>query len=353
MTHVEQLNNGLSVSVDWLSWTVTEVQVLSSVLSQFGFDSADFYECEKGASGYRRMLVYHGANIRVLFEGNANMGIHFDVSGSAVGELLDVFREVVAEPTPWGTTATDLDTSVLQSLFSLISSIGHLTRLDLAIDNTHDIYYSMMDFTDQLSLGNFTSKFRTWREVLEHTTSGVRTGHTVYMGSGASSIMLRVYDKRLEYNSKHDDKIDYDWVRWELELKDERADLAAVHVVSGISVAEVATGVLSNYLRLIVKDDSNKSRCSTQIDWKAFLCHADKLQLYIKREPDSLQDKEDWILRQVAPTLTALIISKYGDISFLTDHLATHAGRMKKHLCELVDEVYPDWRKALKRYDGV
>ena len=96
MEHVEQLDNGLSVSVDWLSWTVTEVQVLSSVLSQFGFDSADFYECEKGASGYRRMLVYHGANIRVLFEGNVNMGIHFDVSGSAVGELLDIFREVVA-----------------------------------------------------------------------------------------------------------------------------------------------------------------------------------------------------------------------------------------------------------------
>ena len=96
----------------------------------------------------------------------------------------------------------------------------------------------------------------------------------------------------------------------------------------------------------------NKSRCSSQDAWKAFINHAEKLRLYIKREPDSLQDKEDWILRQVAPTLTALIISKYGDISFLTDHLSTHAGRMKKHLCELVDEVYPDWRKALKRYDG-
>lgn len=346
MEHVECVRENLSCSVDWLSWTVTEIRVLSLVLAAFGFDPADFYECEKGASGYKKMLVYHKSNIRVLYDGNANMGIHFDVSGSAIGDLLDAYREVIAEPTPFGTTAVDMDISVFQSLLSSISAVGHVTRMDLAIDNCNDLFYDLPDLSFNFSQCLFISKFRLWRELINKTTNGVKIGHTIYMGSTSSDIMLRIYDKGLEK------EVSFPWIRWELQLRDKRAQQTVDLFAGGLSVGYVSFGILSNYLRLINLDDSNKSRCSSQLTWLSFIQGVEALRLYVNRDESTLEDKEEWILRQVAPTLTALIISKYGDTSFLTDHLDVHAHRMKKHLVELVDKEYPDWREALKRYAG-
>ena len=75
------LNNGLSCSVDWLSFTVEQYSDLETCLSDFGFSMGDFYESPRGANGYKKMLMYYGFSIRVLYDGNDNMGIHFDVSG--------------------------------------------------------------------------------------------------------------------------------------------------------------------------------------------------------------------------------------------------------------------------------
>lgn len=349
----ENLENGLCCSIDWLSFTITAHKSIGEVLGLFGFSFADFYECEKGAMGYKRMLMLHGSNLRVMFEGNDNMGIHFDVSGSAMADLYEYYKRGVSEVTPWDTLAVDIDMQIVSHMLGRVLQYGHVTRLDLAIDNKGDIYYRLPELVAVLENHRFVTKFRKWRNVAEKETSGQAVGHTVYFGSRSSNVMLRVYDKQLEQNSKHRDDvapIEYEWVRWELELKGERAQMAVEHMLDGFSVGEVCVGVLANYFRVIIFDDSNKSRCSNDIKWDTFINNIRALRLYVHHEEKTLEDKKNWIMRQVAPTLTGIIIANYGDISFLTQHLELQSGRMKRGLRDLVTQANPGWEESLRMF---
>lgn len=342
----ENLDNGLCCSIDWLSFTIDSTDLIGT-LSDFGFQLLDFYECPKGANGYKKMLSLHASSLRVLYDGNDNMGIHFDCSGSAVPELFRYYRESCLVETPFGTKAEDMDLLVLNDLFDRIFSHGHITRLDFAIDNMHQIYFRLDELRAIFELGRFSSKFRSWKEIVEKETNGARIGHTIYMGSRTSDLMLRIYDKKLEHNKRFpEDQIDYDWIRWELELKDDRANRAAHLLLENNSVGSVCLGILKNSLRIINLDDSNKSRCSTDIKWQRFLDNAEKLSLYVPPLKKSLEDKYNWVQRQVAPTLTGLIIANYGDIGFLRDEMELQAGRMKRELRDLVSAAHPDWEKC-------
>lgn len=347
----EDLSNGLSCSIDWVSFTITAKKSVGEVLAMFGFNFQDFYECEKGANGYKRMLLLHGSTLRVLFDGNDNMGVHFDVSGSSVGDLVAYYKESISEDTPWDSKAIDIDIRVVAHMFEKIMQYGHFTRLDLAIDNKGRIYYRPAELYAICKSGHTVSKFRTCSLNESNKFSSDITGCTCYMGKRESNVFLRVYDKQLEHNSKckdTDEPIMYEWVRWELELKNERAQMAVEHIVSGVSVGEVCVGVLANYFRVIVLDDSNKSRCSTDIKWQRFIDDIMPLRLYVHHEEKTLEDKKIWIMRQVAPTLTGIIIANYGDISFLTDHIELQSGRMKRQLRDMVSKAHPNWEECLK-----
>lgn len=351
----EDLENGLSCCIDWISFTITAHKSIGEVLAMFGFNFQDFYECEKGANGYKRMLLLYGSNLRVLFEGNDNMGVHFDVSGSAVGDLVEYYKLGVSEDTPWDTKAIDIDMRVIAHMFDRILQYGHFTRLDLAIDNKGRIYYRPAELYQICKSGRCVSKFRSCDLRESNSFSFKITGCTCYMGKRTSGVFLRVYDKQLEHNAKcRDDEepIMYEWVRWEIELKDERAQMAVEHILSGASVGEVCVGVLANYFRVIVFDDSNKSRCSTDIKWAQFIEDIQPLRLYVQHEEKTLEDKKNWIMRQVAPTLTGIIIANYGDISFLTEHIELQSGRMKRQLRDMVSQAHPNWEECLKQFSA-
>lgn len=80
------------------------------------------------------------------------------------------------------------------------------------------------------------------------------------------------------------------WVRWEIELKHERAEAASKLIAQGRSVNGVAIGILSNYLRMIQPDNERKCRCSTSPKWEAFLDNIRKVSLYSASEPKTLED---------------------------------------------------------------
>lgn len=352
----ENMENGLRCSIDWLSFTVTDTRDLISTLRVFGFSYTDFYLCEKGAMGYKKMLMLHGSALRVLYDGNDNMGVHFDVPGSAIPDLFSYFSKTLEEWTPWHTYALDIDISLVMALMDCIQTHGHVTRLDLAVDDTEKVFYTVGQLEGILCFGDFVSKFRHWQSIQKKSISGKLEGYTIYLGSRSSDVMLRVYDKQLEQNGKRGDSeepIMYEWVRWELELKGERAQLAAKSMIDGISVGALCIGVLSNYFRVIVRDDSNKSRCSTDPKWQRFIDGIQALRLYVHHDEKSLDDKKAWILRQVAPTLTGIIIADYGDMSFLTNHLELQAGRMKPGLRDMVSRANPGWEESLKVFAGL
>jgi phage replication initiation protein len=354
----ESMKNGLYCSIDWLSFTVLDNVDLDTTIAEFGFTIEDFFECPRGANGYKKMLSMIGSNLRVLYDGADNMGIHFDVSGSAMSDFYEVYyKSCFNNETPFGELAIDMELDVVKSLFHRIQELGHITRLDLSIDNKTDIYYSVRQLHEQLSLGRFVSKWRTYKFIEEKETNGNCVGRTIYMGSRTSDIMLRVYDKELEQNKKYPDAddvnhVNYRWVRWELELKDDRANMVVNHILSGKTVGYIAVGILSNYLRLINLDDSNKSRCSSQSVWESFIDDVSCLRLYVSHDEKTLEMKKDWLIHQCAPTIAGIIMANHGDFSFLSECIDAHAMRMNKKLRELVTAVNPEWEKQLLAFQG-
>ena len=343
MELIEKLDNGLRCSIDWLSFTINSTE-LYPTLNDFGFSYSDFYECPKGANGYKRMVRLHGSNLRVLFDGGDNMGIHFDCSGSAVSDLIRYFSDTLMVETPFDTLAYDMDLVVIQELLSLITLNGHISRLDLAIDNMQNIYYRVPELEEIWNAKRCCCHFKTFKHITERDSSGVLVGDTVYLGSRTSELMVRVYNKQLEYNKKEpENPIDYEWVRWELELKDARANSAARLLMQKCSVGSVAVGILANVFRVIVFDDSNKSRCSTDIKWQRFVDGIEQLRLYVPKSEKTLEDKYRWVQRQVGPTLTGLILANHGDISWIRNNMPIHAGRMKSDLRDMVASANPDW----------
>lgn len=354
----ENMKNGLYCSIDWLSFTVLDNVDLDTTIAEFGFTIEDFFECPRGANGYKKMLSMIGSNLRVLYDGADNMGIHFDISGSAMSDFYEVYyKSCFNNETPFGELAIDMELDVVKSLFRRIQELGHITRLDLSIDNKTDIYYSVRQLHEQLSLGRFVSKWRTYKFIDEKETNGNCVGRTIYMGSRTSDIMLRVYDKELEQNKKYPDvndenHVNFRWVRWELELKDDRANMVVNHILSGNSVGYIAVGILSNYLRLINFDDSNKSRCSSQATWESFIDDVSSLRLYVSHEEKTLEMKKDWLIHQCAPTIAGIIMANHGDFSFLSECIDAHAMRMNKKLRELVTAVNPEWEKQLVAFQS-
>lgn len=339
------LKNGLMVSVDWLSFTVTSTSDIVDALDLFGYVIDDFAKLPKGARGYKTMYRANSSSIYVLCDGNANMGVHIDVSGSAVSDFLECFHASLETFCPFeGSKCYDLDpdTSAMMALLSRIMDNGHLTRLDIAIDDVGCRYFTTDDIVTLYDKRQIVTKFRNMRNVVEFENPGMKTGHTVYFGSRSSDIFLRVYDKRLERNAHLADgsaPVRYPWVRWELELKDDRAMSAAKMLVSGIDLGVVAVGSLGHYMRIINLDDKNRSRCSMYLRWADFMDGISSKRLTVFKAPVTLAEKRSWINRQVMPTLAAVIMADGGSLEFIEDNLPGGADRMNNTLRHMVESA--------------
>ena len=212
---------------------------------------------------------------------------------------------------------------------------GHVTRIDIAIDDIGCKYFSTDDVCRLYSNTQIVSKFRNMRNVVESEVSGRKTGHTVYFGSRTSDIFLRVYDKQLERNRKLSatgTHIDNPWVRWELELKNDRAVSVSKMFTSGIPLGAVAVGVLGHYMRMIELDDINRSRCSTYPVWADFMDGISSLKITVPKYEKTMDEKKTWIKRQVMPTLAAVILADGGSLEFVEDNLENGLNRMNKSL---------------------
>ena len=343
----EILANGLEISVDWLSWTILEDSyAVEDVLDMIGFSIAEFQKMPRGASGYMSRYTHVTLPVSVLADGREGMGIHVEVSGTAMEALFGRYISGKTDVTPFGEKAynsSSFDFTVLNDFMHDIRQYGHVTRIDIAIDDRGCNYYSLSELSGILSEKRYVSKFRKWREIVEHDNGSERsvtTGHTIYLGSRESAIMLRVYDKQMERNKQlaqgGQDLIMYPWVRWELELKDERAEEVSRILESKESINQVAIGVLSNYLRLIDFDNVRTDRCSTSDKWQSFIDGIRSLSLFVAAPPKTLDDTRRWLERQVATSLAAVMIADYGDTAFLHKIIKSGELRLSKHQFDMI-----------------
>lgn len=345
--NISSLENGLYISVDWLSFTVKNDMNIASILSMFGLDMKDFQTGLNGRYGYKSMIRHLVHPISLLFDGNDGMGIHVEVTGSAVGYFIQCYRNKnTSVVIPFNTTAymTDsFDNTVLSDLLKDILDIGQITRFDLAIDDLGSHYYTMDELTDIFDSGLYVSKFRKWKLTKEQEKNNT-TGHTIYLGSRQSEIVFRIYDKKLEQISKKKvSSTSSPWVRWEMELHKNRACAVAMLLIAGSSLSDLAIGVLANYLRLIKRDNVRDSRCSNTEKWDSFINGIRKVTLCQPIPEKTLQEKKDWLRKQVAPTLSA-VYQIDESLDFIYELISNGSIRQSKELMNII-------RKAMEDFD--
>lgn len=343
------LQNQLVASIDWIAFTSTIISNAREMFDFLGYPEADFQLLPKGSNGYTKVYRLKSYPVSVMAEGNADMGVHVVISGSAVQDVLQHYQNTITGTTPFGADAvefTDFNNTVMIEFLRDVKRIGWLTRLDLAVDDLGSNYFSVEDIRQYLGAGDVVSKFRTYRDIYESTLAGENTGHTVYLGSRQSEVMLRIYDKMLEQNQKameEKDKLQDPWVRWELELKNDRANIAADFLIQRKSLGEIITEILNNYVRIIIPDDSNRSRCSIHPLWEKFVNTIKKLALYVVDASKTIEQKRNWFIRQCLPTLAGLIISDFGSFDLITQHFDDAVLRMSPHMQSLVTQKNPSW----------
>ena len=332
--------NGLECLIDWVGITFFDFSSPIDVLSYLGFSDSDF-TVSRGRNGYKSSLSHNQYNISLLYDGTDDMGFHLDISGSALSGALDAYKSTRTVETPWGTYAAEiLDDGIMLEFLRHINECGKFTRIDLAVDDKGCNYFSVDDVKKLYKDGACVSRFRKFKHEEEMDSPEHQSGNTVYFGKRVSSAMLRVYDKKLERISKGE-VIDFDWVRWELELKKERAQMAVDFILSGKNLGAVIMGLLYNYLRFVIRDDENVTRCSELPLWGKFMENISRLKMSVARVEKDIEKVKDWIKRQVMPSMAWIVACDGGDLGFFTHNLKDALFRNSKTKLDALFKANP------------
>lgn len=324
MKPYEEYTNKLMIKIDWLSFTVQKSMTPKGVIEYFGMDIEEFKEEARGLNGYRKQYTYriNGNNglIRVLYDGQMGMGVHIDVSGSAIHHFFEAFENKLTCDTPFGDKALQLPEdfdfqnkeNIVVVLLAYIRHIANFTRIDIALDDFGP-FFTLGEINALVENKQMVTKFRTYKRVVESSVSdSTIKGETIYVGSNKSDAFIRIYNKALE--QKMDDM---NWIRWEIQLRDARAeafvDMLLSDALKPVPFASAAVSLLAGFLRFIELDNANRSRCSTSEKWLEFIASASALHLSVPKKEASIDTKLEWIQKQVTPTLAGLIYAYDGD----------------------------------------
>ena len=275
--------NGLRMLIDWVSFTIHAPLEIFQVVDILGLNFEEFSECDHGDKGYHSQL--RNGHITILYDGKPNMGIHINMTGEGCREFEQKsFKD-------WS------------MFFALLSNFQvNYSRLDIAIDDFKG-YLSVVKMKRYLRQGNVRSKFRTAREMRKtYISDGTSKGDTIYFGSPQSRLQIRFYDKlleRIEAGKEIEEGVTH-WVRSEMQLRDERATMAANLIANdSYEIGDLAKGILNNYITFVNDNgDKNKSRWPVAKFWSKFLDNASKIKLS-QEAPDKTIERSYNVLYEI------------------------------------------------------
>lgn len=320
----------LSVCIDWLAFTFDYSFTLDNVVTHILRLPLDSFERqERAGNGYTVRYFSELFGVNVLFHPEKKeMGIHVEMSGNAL--------------------RTYIDTKGNEGLQSLLENIqagkGHLTRLDIALDDKSGSYYTLDSLKEELEQGNIVSRWEDFeiRFRGKIANPGVYTEKTIYFGNMSSDANMRVYDKKLEQMKKNKnpeerkelEKIE-SWVRWEIVLRHKYADAFLYELMKNdFSFSEIFSRILNYRFRIIdpADPDKNRSRKASAALWISFMGTIDKLRLVFQRPLSNVFRAIEWIRSQVMPTLTGIVLADpYAREIFWQDHqICKKTGRFRK-----------------------
>lgn len=320
----------LTTAFDWLEFTVKELTLQCLIDDILKLKTAEFKALDCGRFGYNSQWKWAEGNVFVLFNSGKNqepiandkMGIHTIITGT-------------------GCRVYEQSRGIRELLIMVIDQVpeSKFTRIDLAIDDHQDKLINY-DRIQSAALNNmFTSRWSKWDELNSRScTNGAYLGRTMYFGSQKSDIFMRIYDKKLERMANNGENAENlcAWTRLEVVFKKDRAQLLAKHLTNGDDIGLVLRETLNNYIRFLdnpKKSDTNKARWPTADWWQELLGDVGKLKLTILPLERTVEQMQEWVDKQIAPTLSTLMMAYDGDLSWVYRTIHHGMSHMKsKHV---------------------
>lgn len=288
------------ISLDWFAFTVARTaeneDSIISLFGDYGYDLNDY-----GGMGYDRSAnILEGGRV-YWHSSNNEMGMHVRLNAQSLSLVGMTPLGLINRVLGWG---------------------AKFTRIDIAFDD----FDGLLDI-DEMYRKTLAGELVTrWTKVTRvngsNMTTGQKTGDTVSIGSRASEAYLRIYDKLLEREAKGVNIPDIDsWVRVELELKSDKAQVVAemlggTALNGGPTAGELCASLLYGLLDFKYPDkenDTNKSRWVTAEWWSEFVHASSKLMLSIPKKHKTLESSKEWIRKAVSSTLGMIVLSKPDD----------------------------------------
>lgn len=343
-----------TIIIDWLEFTILseDFKFDTVIIDLLGLDVNSFILLDKGKMGYKKQMFYN--NIYILYEGNSDMGIHVVMSGQACR-----FYESIHSLQRLITNLNIIDATDSNKPKKEVKTYARITRIDLAMDDKTGKIIKFDRLIKDITNANIVSKWKTNTQIIKRSNSdGKIIGETISLGNRSSNVFLRIYDKKLEQETKAIDKqangmkdIKY-WYRMELELKKESAQIVQKKMFEA-EIGELFSSILNNYMRIVKPnpDDKNKSRWKVQNYWKNIINTTAKLSLSTKPESKTLDDKRNWLIKQVAPSM-AMVLLKDGNYQFMIEETEKGKKRLKeKHFKIIKDSIAKEKDYIKKRKD--
>ena len=312
------MSSPFTLTIDWLAFTLPSGSAQDTMQMLGG----DWTKSDNGFRGYPASWITASANRGVGKLGTgaprAPLEVHVDLSAGIVA--------------PWSSGKVR---AVLQWI---LKQDGHLTRLDCALDDRNSCV-PLSTIRQAIEIGQCVTRADRMQRI---SSSSIHTatpsGETLYLGSPQSHTMLRIYDKRLESQAKQrEDWQDYG-IRWELELKKDRAQVCG-RVLSYLEERdwlEFIVGVLRGYVdfRATSRDEEDEFRYRAPLlDWWLLLTDGFKKgRLVVEKEAQTLPKVKRWVSQSVAPMLAVIYAEHPGGPAWLERQILAGRRRWKhKH----------------------
>ena len=313
-----------TLTIDWLAFTLP----IGSVQDTMQILGEDWTKSEVGFRGYpiSWITASSGRGVGKLGTGalRAPLEVHVDLSAGIVA--------------PWPSERVRM---VIQWV---LRQDGHLTRLDCALDDRKSCV-PLLTIRQAIEVGHCVTR----ADRIQHISSGsihkgTPSGETIYIGSPQSQTLLRIYDKRLESQAKQRENWQDYGIRWELELKKDRAQVCG-QVLSNLEEAdwlEFMVGVLRSYIdfRATTPDEEEFRYRAPLLDWWLLLTDGfRKGRLVVEKEAQTLPKVKRWVSQSVAPMLAVICAERPEGRAWLEKEIIAGVRRWKGRHHRLLNTI--------------
>ncbi len=215
---------------------------------------------------------------------------------------------------------------------------GHLTRLDCALDD-RTCTVPLQTIKAAIETGQCVTRADRMQTIASSSIhKGTPSGETLYLGSPHSQTLLRIYDKRAELQAKGRNNWEAYGIRWELQLKQERAQVCGqvLAYLEGTDWLEFIIGVLRSYVdfRHTSREEGDEDRYRAPLLgwWQELTDGFRKGRLVIEKDDPSLPKVKRWVKHSVAPMLAVICAQHPDGQAWLEKQIVAAVGRWKaKH----------------------